>query len=675
MMQFLDALFSSGPFMPHGYCYMWVPGLVWLHVISDSLIALAYLSIPFTLAYFVRRRTDLPFSWMFVCFGVFILACGATHAMEVWNLWHADYWLAGLIKAITAIASLATAALLVKLVPHAVALPSPTALRIEIAGRIRVEEELKLAKSELELRVEERTAELKKVNGDLVLEIDRRQAIEQNLRDSEEQLRLAQEASGVGVWDWDTRSNRVEWSDQNFRIFGLEPGKQRLDESSFLTSVYPEDRPAVKLAIGEALRPGGELDAEYRIQRPDGSMRWVLAQGRTHCDNKGSPFRMIGLSLDVTERRQAAEELRRSEERFRLLVEGIADYAIFMLDAEGFVTSWNSGAERIKGYHAEEIIGQHYSCFFGDEDLRKGNPAMALREAAATGRFEEDGWRLRKDGLRFQANVILTALHDPKGKLVGFAKITRDLTESRRAEDAVQAAQAELARVVRVSTLGELTASIAHEINQPLSAIVTNANASRRILASPAPDIEDVQQALMEIAEAGTRAGEIISHIRALVKKGAPQKSPVDINLVIQEVLDIIPRVLEKQHISLKMELQPALPPVLGDRVQLQQVVLNLIMNGIEAMSAVPDRPRSLVIRSDARESGMEVTVQDSGIGFDPRNIDHVFDTFFTTKPNGMGMGLSICRSIIEAHRGRLWASLDPAVQGATFRFSLPAAA
>jgi PAS domain S-box-containing protein len=674
-MQFLDELFSSGPFMPHGYCYMWVPGLVWLHVISDSLIALAYLSIPFTLAYFVRRRTDLPFHWMFLCFGVFILACGATHAMEVWNLWHADYWVAGGGKAVTAIASLATAALLVKLVPHAVALPSPAALRIEIAGRIRVEEELKLAKSELELRVEERTAELKKVNGDLVLEIDRRQRIEQELRDSEERLRLAQEASGMGVWDWDTRSDRVEWSDQTFRIFGLQPSEQKLDESSVLTLIHPEDRAAVKLAIREALRPGGEFDAEYRIQRPDGSMRWVLAEGRTHCDSKGSPFRMIGLSLDVTERRQAAEELRRSEERFRLLVEGIADYAIFMLDAEGFVTSWNSGAERIKGYVAEEIIGQHYSRFYGDEDLRKGKPAMALREATVTGRFEEDGWRLRKDGSRFQANVILTALHDPKGKLIGFAKITRDLTESRRAEDAVQAAQAELARVVRVSTLGELTASIAHEVNQPLSAIVTNANASRRILASPAPDIEDVQQALTEIAEAGTRAGEIISRIRALVKKGAPQKSPVDINLVIQEVLDIIPGVLEKQHVSLEMELRPALPSVLGDRVQLQQVVLNLIMNGIEAMSAVPDRPRTLVIRSDARESGLEVTVQDSGIGLDPRNIDHIFDTFFTTKPNGMGMGLSVCRSIIEAHRGRLWASRDPAAQGATFRFSLPAAA
>ena len=258
-MHSLDALFSSGPFMPHGYCYMWVPGLVWLHVISDSLITLAYLSIPFTLAYFVRKRTDLPFNWMFVCFGVFILACGATHAMEVWDLWHGDYWVAGGIKAVTAIASLATAVLLVRLVPHALALPSPTALRIEIAERIRVEEELKLAKSELELRVEERTAELRAANQDLVFEIEQRRRVEQELRDSEERLRLAQEASGIGVWDWDTRSNRLQWSDQTFHIFGLQPGEQKLDESFFMTMVYPEDQPTVKLAIGNALRPGSPL--------------------------------------------------------------------------------------------------------------------------------------------------------------------------------------------------------------------------------------------------------------------------------------------------------------------------------------------------------------------------------------------------------------------------------
>jgi PAS domain S-box-containing protein len=674
-MEFLKAFVSSDQFMPHGYCYMWVPGLVWLHVISDSLIALSYSSIPFTLAYFVRRRKDLPFHWMFYCFGVFILACGATHLMEVVTLWYPIYWVSGAVKVITAAASVITAILLVKLVPHALALPSPEALHLEIAERTRAEKALNAAKAELERRVEERTAELKKANEDLLLEISQRKRIEQTLRDSEEQLRLAQDASGLGLWDWDIHADRAVWSSRHFRIFGLEPSSQEIDGTRFVSLIYPEDQTTVKLAIREALQSGGAFDAEYRIQRPDGKLRWVLSQGRTHCDSKGQPSRMIGMTLDVTERMQAAEELRRSEERFRLLVEGIADYAIFMVDPEGFVTSWNSGAERIKGYRAEEIIGRHFSCFYCDEDLRKGRPAMALREAAAAGRVEDNCWRLRKDGSRFRANAILTALHGQKGELIGFAKITRDLTESLRAEEAVQTAQAELARVVRASTLGEMTASIAHEINQPLAAIVNNANACRRILASPTPDLEEAQLAVIDIAEAATRAGEIIAHIRAMLKKGNLEKTSLDINQVIHEVLSFVPDVLEKQHISLGTELEPGLPPVLGDRVQLQQVLLNLIMNGIEAMHAILDRPRVLVIRSGALDAGLEVMVRDSGAGLDLRHVEHIFDTFFTTKANGMGMGLSICRSIIEAHHGRLWASQDPAIQGATFRFFLPALA
>src|ERR1700677_4027382 len=166
-MQVLKMLFSSSPYMPHGYCFLWNPGLVRLHVISDSLIALSYLSIPFTLGYFVRKRRDLPFHWMFLCFGVFILACGATHAMDVWTLWHANYWASGSIKAITAMASVPTAFLLVKLIPGAIALPSPAAMRLEIADRRRAEEALSLVKIELERRVEERTWELKRVNEDL----------------------------------------------------------------------------------------------------------------------------------------------------------------------------------------------------------------------------------------------------------------------------------------------------------------------------------------------------------------------------------------------------------------------------------------------------------------------------------------------------------------------------
>jgi PAS domain S-box-containing protein len=431
----------------------------------------------------------------------------------------------------------------------------------------------------------------------------------------------------------------------------------------------------VRLAIREALRPEGEFDAEYRIQRPDGSVRWILGQGRTHCNAHDKPIRMIGLSLDVTERRQAAEDLRRSEERFRVLVESIEDYAIFMIDPAGFVTSWNSGAERIKGYRAEEIVGQHFSCFYCDEDLRAGTPAMALRQAATEGRFEDNGWRMRKDGSRFQANAILNAVRDQHGNLIGFAKITRDLTESKRAEEAIHAAQAELARVVRASLLGEMTASIAHEINQPLAAIVNNANASRRFLALQPPDLEEVKQAVTEIAEAGTRVGEIISRIRTLLKKGQTDKNVLDINQVILETLDFIPGVLEKQNVKLGMELGPSLPPVLGDRVQLQQVLLNLIMNGIEAMSAVRDRPRVLSIHSDAGESELEIAVHDSGVGLNPEHIDRIFETFFTTKATGMGLGLSISRSIIEAHKGRLWVSREPKLQGATFRVSLPAMA
>ena len=187
-MEFFGNLFSSDGFMPHGYCYLWRPGLLWLHVVSDGLIALAYFSIPFTLIYFIRKRRDVPFNWIFMCFGSFILACGATHAMEVWTLWHATYWLSGGVKLITALASVSTAVLLIRLVPQALALPSPEALRREIVERMRAQEALDEAKSELELRVHERTTELHKANLELHVEIAHRQQAQKELRRSEEEL-------------------------------------------------------------------------------------------------------------------------------------------------------------------------------------------------------------------------------------------------------------------------------------------------------------------------------------------------------------------------------------------------------------------------------------------------------------------------------------------------------
>jgi PAS domain S-box-containing protein len=545
--KFLATLFPANDFMPHGYCYLWDKGLVWTHVLSDSLIALAYLSIPVTLVYFIRKRRDVPFNWVFLCFGVFILACGATHAMEVWNLWHADYWLAGAVKVVTALASVSTAILLVPLIPRALALPSPEALRREIAERKRAQDALDQANSELERRVRQRTAELIAANEDLTAEIQQRKKTE--------------------------------------------------------------------------------------------------------------------------------DALRRSEEQFRLVVERVRDYAIFSLDPSGIVTSWNAGAQHIKGYHADEILGQHVSRFYLREDQDRGKPKMDLQLAVTEGRSQDEGWRVRKDESRFWARTVVTAIRNERGDLIGFSKITHDLTERKRAEQKLQEANATLAHMARVTTMGELTASIAHEINQPLTVIVNNANACRRILFSELPDLDEVREAVVDIADAGTRAGEIITRVRALVKKSLPGKAQVSINEVIREVLAISIGELEKHLVELRTELIAGLPPVLGDRIQLQQVILNLIMNGIEAMSSVNDRPRVLLIRSQVLESGnVSVAVQDCGAGLDPGSLPHIFDTFFTTKPAGMGMGLPISRSIIEAHEGRLSARPNENF-GATFEFTLPQSA
>jgi C4-dicarboxylate-specific signal transduction histidine kinase len=298
---------------------------------------------------------------------------------------------------------------------------------------------------------------------------------------------------------------------------------------------------------------------------------------------------------------------------------------------------------------------------------------MALQAASVLGRFADEGWRVRKDGSRFWANAVITAMRDSEDQLIGYSKITHDLTERKRAAEALETTRAEMAHMARVMTMGEIAASIAHEVNQPLTAVVANANACSRLLAGNSPDLDDVREAVADIAEAGTRAGAIISRIRALVKKEMPEKTKLDINDVVQEVLPLTSGELAKHRVSVQTELFPSLPQVLGDRVQLQQVILNLMMNAIEAMTSIMDRPRVLLLRTQVQESDrLSVAVQDSGAGLEPGNTARIFDTFFTTKSNGMGMGLSISRSIIETHGGRLWAEPNDG-PGATFQFILPA--
>src|SRR5437870_4996274 len=279
---------------------------------------------------------------------------------------------------------------------------------------------------------------------------------------------------------------------------------------------------------------------------------------------------------------------------------------------------------------------------------------------------------LMPDGSVKHLQVVAHVLSDESGS-IEFVGAVMDVTERKRAEEKLRKAQVELAHVTQVTTMGQLAASIAHEVNQPLAAIVTNANACLRWLADEYSNIEEGREAARRIVRDGKRAGDVIARIRALVRKTDTEKAQLDINHTIQEVVLLTQSEAVRNRVTLRMELAGDVPPVLGDRIQLQQVILNLVMNGIEAMDTVTDQPGEMLIRSCQHESDhLLVAVQDSGTGIDPQNLERIFDTFYTTKPQGMGMGLAICRSIVEAHGGRLWATTNED-RGATFRFTLPA--
>jgi C4-dicarboxylate-specific signal transduction histidine kinase len=283
--------------------------------------------------------------------------------------------------------------------------------------------------------------------------------------------------------------------------------------------------------------------------------------------------------------------------------------------------------------------------------------------------FEKEYFR--KDGSRVSVLIGCAMLEGSGDEGVAFVL---DLSEQKRAEEALRQAQAELTRTARLTMMGELTASIAHEINQPIAAIVMNGSAGLRWLNKDEPDVEEARSALTRLVSDGKRAGNVIRGLRALVKKSVPEMAEFDINDAIREILALTRSDLQRHQVSVHTDLFPDRTLVMGDRVQLQQVLLNLIKNAAEAMTAITDRAKMLEIRGQITESGEAlITVEDTGAGLDPTTADHIFERFFTTKPTGMGMGLSICRSIIEAHGGRLWASAR-SPHGTAFQFTVPTA-
>jgi PAS domain S-box-containing protein len=360
-------------------------------------------------------------------------------------------------------------------------------------------------------------------------------------------------------------------------------------------------------------------------------------------------------------------DLREREARIRRLVDSNI-VGVVIWDFQGRIIETNQAFLDIVGYAREDLASLRWTELTPAEWRDVDDQAFAELKATGSVQPREKEY-FRKDGSRVPVLVARAIFEWNRDEGVAFVL---DLTERKHVEGALRDAQADLAHVVRVTTLGELTASIAHEVNQPLAAVVANAEACLRWLDRATPDLTAARRSVESIINDGNRASGVIRRIRALVNKTNIERAPLDINDVVRETIPLVQRELIGHHVLLRMELAPALPMVAGDRVQLQQVIINLVMNAIEAMQPVTDRPREMVIRSRRDETQQVlVTVTDCGVGISPENANRLFDAFFTTKSSGMGMGLSICRSIMEAHGGRLWATAN-ARQGATFQFTLP---
>src|SRR5258708_2693010 len=329
--------------------------------------------------------------------------------------------------------------------------------------------------------------------------------------------------------------------------------------------------------------------------------------------------------------------------------------AIFVRDMNGTVKYWNRGAEELYGWPAEQAVGRVILELL--ETIFQVPLEQIEEEVVGAGRWEGELVQTKKDGSQVVVASRWSLQRDESSTPVAILVINNDITDRKRAEEKARASeqrlldeQMELERVTRVTTLGERTASIAHEVNQPLAAVIANAEACLRWLARETPDLAAARRSVEWVVDDGNRASEVIRRVQALAKKTDVEKAPLDINDVIREVIALVHRELTSLQVSLRMDLAPALPMILGDRVQLQQVIINLVMNGIEAMRSATDRPRELVIRSRQDETQQVlVSVTDCGVGISAENADRLFNAFFTTKSGGMGMGLSICRSILQA--------------------------
>ena len=622
--------------MPHGFCYFWDPGLVWLHVFSDSLIALAYFAIPVILLWFARRRRDLPFSWMFVLFGVFIVACGATHLMEVWNIWHANYWVDGLIKAITAAASVPTAILLAQIIPRALTLPH---IGHWMEANAQLENEVR-DRRDIELRL--RTSEA-------------------SYRDQAELLNLTHDA----IFVRDLEDRIVYWNRAAERLYGWHADEARGQVArDLLQKRFP--RPLAE--IEAEVRAEGSWEGELIHHSRNGSeiivsTRWVLRR-----DPSGRPAGILESNRDVTQR--VAEE-----KKFRNLLESAPDPMV-IVNSAGHIQLINAQTEKLFGYSREELIGQHTEKlmperFHSSHIQHRQQYSHSPRPRSMGAGLELYG--RRKDGTEFPVEISLSPIKTGEDTLV--ASAIRDVTDRRLAEEALESNRKALAQsndrlIAANKELEAFSYSVSHDLRAPVRHIDGFARLLGETYGEEMP--QQVRHYLDRILAAADHMGHLVDSLLNLARIGRKELIRLEAvclgDLARRAVSDFSAET-EERGIEWRIH---ALPAVSCDPTLLSLVFSNLLSNALKFTRAV----QHPVIQVGAQPNGTGVTifVRDNGVGFDSRYADKLFGVFQRLHREedfeGTGIGLATVQRIIQRHGGEVWAESTPC-QATTFYFTL----
>jgi PAS domain S-box-containing protein len=681
-MEYFTSLMMSDLFIPHGHCYLWKTELVGLHLISDLTIAIAYFSIPLTLFYFVEKREDLPFNWIFSLFGAFIILCGTTHLLEVWTLWHPVYWLSGTVKAMTAMVSVYTAVALVKLIPQALMLPSPAqlasanqALQQQIRDRELAEAQIQQLNEELEARVARRTQELEAS----MLQV-------QNLA---ERMTLATDAAQMGVYDWNLVTDKLDWNDYHARLMGYVPGASDYSYADWEQRVHPEDLPGVKAALELAMTTHTDYSSEHRVIWADGSIHWIAGFGRFYYNSDGQPVRMTGIIDDITERQQSEIALQASEELFRYTFEhtplGFAHVAL-----DGALLRVNQKFCEIVGYTNPELLATTFQAITEPADLQEDLDLIAQLVNGEIDEYTLEKRYIHKQGHHVWVNLtvalirsiaILPGRGSANDGRIGipqyFLSAVKDITERKRLEVLNQTQTADLQRLnhslilaqqqlqERNQELDRFVSIAAHDLKAPLRAI---ANLSEWIEEDIKEQIPGENLQLQLLRQRVKRMDALIDGLLRYSRAGKEELTTETINIaqLLTETIDSL-----SPPASFEIIIVSNMPTLDTKRLLLSQVFANLISNAIKHHERVDGR-----IEITAEDLGDRdlFSIADDGPGIPEGSRERIFEIFQTLHPitdstENTGIGLALIKKIVEGEGGEIWLD-DECKQGCRFCFT-----